>query len=74
MKEYNIEKLVNSLDFEKNKLHKTKQNLFLTTYEIEVTIISNPTTNSAIYIGIGLILILILGTCTYIFYRVKRLD
>ena len=45
-----------------------------TTYEIEVTVISNPTTNSAIYIGIGLILILILGTCTYIFYRVKRLD
>jgi len=36
MKEYNIEKLVNSLDFEKNKLHKTKQNLFLTTYKIEV--------------------------------------
>ena len=38
MKEYNIEELVNSLDFEKNKLHKTKGNLFLTTYEIDVLI------------------------------------
>ena len=38
MKEYNIEELVNSLDFEKNKLHKTKRNLFLATYEIDVLI------------------------------------
>ena len=45
-----------------------------TTYEIEVTVISNPVTNSALYIGIGLILILILGTGVYIYYRVKRLD
>ena len=36
MKEYNIEELISNLDFEKNKLHKTKHNLFLTTYEIEV--------------------------------------
>lgn len=36
MKEYNIEELVNSLDFEKNKFFKTKKNLFLTTYEMEV--------------------------------------
>ena len=42
-----------------------------TTYEIEVTVISNPTTNSALYIGIGLILILILGTGAYITYRIK---
>ena len=45
-----------------------------TTYEIEVTVISNPSTNSVLYIGIGLILILVLGTGVYIFYRVKRLD
>ena len=43
-----------------------------TTYEIEVTVISNPTTNSALYIGIGLILILILGTGTYITYRIRN--
>ena len=36
MKEYNIEELISNLDLEKNKLHKTKHNLFLTTYEIEV--------------------------------------
>ena len=36
MKEYNIEELVSHLDFEKNKLHKIKRNLFLTAYEIEV--------------------------------------
>ena len=45
-----------------------------TTYEIEVTVISNPVTSSVLYIGIGLILILILGTGVYIFYRVRRLD
>ena len=43
-----------------------------TTYEIEVTVISNPVTNSALYIGIGLILILILGTGVYITYRIKN--
>ena len=43
-----------------------------TTYEIEVTVISNPTTNSVLYIGIGLILILILGTGAYITYRIKN--
>ena len=45
-----------------------------TSYEIEVTVISNPVTSSVLYIGIGLILILILGTGVYIFYRVRRLD
>ena len=34
--EYNIEELLNSIDFEKNKLQKTKYNLYLTTYEIEI--------------------------------------
>lgn len=34
--EYNIKELLNSIDFEKNKLHKTKYNLYLTTYEIEI--------------------------------------
>ena len=42
------------------------------TYEIEVNVISNPVTNSMIYIGIGLILILILGTGVYITYRIKN--
>lgn len=36
MKEYNIEELLGSIDFEKNKLQQTKQNLFLTNYEIAV--------------------------------------
>jgi len=36
MTEYNIEKLINTLDFEKNKLHQTKNHLALTGYEIEV--------------------------------------
>ena len=36
MKEYDIEKLLGAIDFEKNKLHKTKHNLYLTTYEIAV--------------------------------------
>ena len=39
------------------------------TYEIEVTVISNPVTNSAIYIGIGIGLILIMSTGLYMFYR-----
>ena len=43
-----------------------------TSYEIEVTVISNPTTNSVLYIGIGLILILILGTGAYITYRIRN--
>lgn len=36
MKEYNIEELLGSIDFEKNRLQQTKQNLFLTNYEIAV--------------------------------------
>lgn len=36
MTEYNIEELLNDLDFEKNKLHQTKNHLTLTGYEIEV--------------------------------------
>ncbi len=36
MKEYNIEELLGNIDFEKNKLHSTKNNIFLTTYEIAV--------------------------------------
>ena len=43
-----------------------------TTYEIEVTVISNPVTSSSLYIGIGLILILVLGTGAYITYRIKN--
>ena len=42
------------------------------TYEIEVTVITNPVTNSMIYVGIGIILILILGTGVYITYRVMN--
>ena len=42
-----------------------------TTYEIEVTVISNPVTSSVVYVGIGLVLILILGTGAYITYRIK---
>ena len=36
MTEYNIEELLGVIDFEKNKLQETKQNLFLTNYEIAV--------------------------------------
>ena len=36
MKEYNIEKIIGDIDFNKNKLHKIKTNLYLTTYEIEI--------------------------------------
>ena len=43
----------------------------LSEYEIEVTVIRNPVTNSMVYIGIGLILILILGTSLYAVYRIK---
>ena len=42
-----------------------------TTYEIEVTVIKNPKTNSMIYVGIGIILILILSTVLYSVYRIK---
>ena len=42
-----------------------------TTYEIEVTVIKNPETNSMIYIGFGIILILILSTVLYSIYRIK---
>ncbi len=36
MKEFNIEQIIGTIDFNKNKLHKTKTNLYLTTYEIEI--------------------------------------
>lgn len=36
MKEYKIEELLNSIDFEQNRFHQTKNNLFLTTGEIEI--------------------------------------
>ena len=43
-----------------------------TTYEIEVTVIKNPVTNSVVYIGLGIGLILILGTVVYIVYKRKK--
>ena len=43
-----------------------------TSYEIEVTVLSNPVTSSVLYIGIGIVLILILGTGAYITYRIKN--
>ena len=43
-----------------------------TTYEIEVTVISNPITSSAVYIVIGLILVLLLGTGIYVTYKVNN--
>ena len=46
----------------------------LTTYLIEVTIIKNPVTNSMIYVSIGVILILVLGTILYTVYRIKKLS
>ena len=36
MKEFNIEQIIGTIDFNKNKLHKTKTNLYLKTYEIEI--------------------------------------
>ena len=36
MTEYNIKELLGAIDFEKNKFQETKQNLFLTNYEIAV--------------------------------------
>lgn len=35
MQDYNIDELISAIDFEKNKLHKTKYDIFLTTYEID---------------------------------------
>ena len=43
-----------------------------TTYEIEVTVITNPITSSAVYIGIGIILVLVLGTGIYVTYKVNN--
>ena len=45
----------------------------LTTYEIVVNVIKNPVTNSMIYVGIGIILILVLGTALYTVYRIKTI-
>ena len=45
----------------------------LTTYEIEVNVIKNPVTNSSVYIGIGIVLILLLGTALYTVYRIKSI-
>lgn len=36
MKEYNINELLNDIDFNKNKLVKVNEKLFLTNYQIEV--------------------------------------
>ena len=46
----------------------------LTTYEIAVNVIKNPVTNSMIYVGIGIILILVLGTALYTVYRIKKVS
>ena len=45
----------------------------LNEYEIDVTVIKNPATKSAIYITIGVCFILIFGTITYVVYT-KRVD
>ena len=45
----------------------------LTNYLIEVNVIKNPVTNSMIYVGIGVILILVLGTALYTVYRIKTI-
>ena len=45
----------------------------LTTYEIVVNVVKNPVTNSMIYVGIGVILILVLGTALYTVYRIKTI-
>lgn len=44
------------------------------TYEIEVTVISNPVTMSNIYILGGILLILILSTAIYLYYKKKYKD
>ena len=46
----------------------------LTTYEIKVTVIKNPITMSSIYIVIGMLLILILGTTIVLYYKKKFRD
>ena len=45
----------------------------LTNYLIEVNVIKNPVTNSMIYVSIGVILILVLGTALYAVYRIKTI-
>ena len=40
-------------------------------YEIDVTVIKNPVTNSMIYVGIGLLLIVMLGTIIALYYKKK---
>ena len=45
----------------------------LTTYEIVVNVVKNPVTNSMTYVGIGVILILVLGTALYTVYRIKTI-
>ena len=45
----------------------------LTNYLIEVNVIKNPVTNSMIYVGMGVILILVLGTALYTVYRIKTI-
>ena len=45
----------------------------LNEYEIKVTVIKNPVTNSSIYITIGICVILILGTIIYVIYK-RRID
>ena len=46
----------------------------LSEYEIDVTVIRNPVTSSAIYITLGICLILILGSITYIVYTKRFSD
>ena len=46
----------------------------LTTYEIKVTVIKNPITMSSVYIVIGMLLILILGTTIVLYYKKKFRD
>ena len=40
-----------------------------TTYEIEVTVIKNPITISSTYIAIGLVVIIVVATILYLYYR-----
>lgn len=41
-------------------------------YEIDVTVIKNPVTNSSIYIISGILLIVILSTITYLIYKKNK--
>lgn len=43
-----------------------------TTYEIEIIVIKNPATSNILYIGFGVLFLLILGTILYIVYRKKK--